>query len=159
MAWLSSGVLPCRKKNMMIPRVSMLLKSRASPDVRPFSLCDKKRLAIPHMNRPFFPTTLSIPFYVIGKYFSLRTYQHPLLYGNYSRGLCSNEARKLFSMVLTVLPPEYVDIRFPSCCGFVKWQSGLDSWTVRRCFSSLQVPLALRPNKTHIQCFSSVSSH
>jgi len=31
MAWISSGVLPCRKKNiLMTARVSMLLKSRAS---------------------------------------------------------------------------------------------------------------------------------
>ena len=41
--------------------VSMLLKSRASPDMLRFSLCNKKRLAIRHMNRPLFPTTLSIP--------------------------------------------------------------------------------------------------
>jgi len=47
--------------------VSMLLKSRASPDMLPFSLCNKKRLAIRHMNRPLFPTTLSIPSYDIGK--------------------------------------------------------------------------------------------
>ena len=43
--------------------VSMLLKSRASPDMLHFSLCNKKSLAIRHMNRPFFPTTLSIPSY------------------------------------------------------------------------------------------------
>ena len=30
----------------------MLLKSRASPDMLPFSLCNKNRLAIRHMNRP-----------------------------------------------------------------------------------------------------------
>ena len=48
-------------------RSSMLLKSRASPDMLPFSLCNKKRLAIRHMNRPLFPTTLSIPPYDIGK--------------------------------------------------------------------------------------------
>jgi len=45
----------------------------------PFSLCNKKRLAIWHMNRPLFPTTLSIPSYNIGKYVGLRTYQHPLV--------------------------------------------------------------------------------
>jgi len=33
----------------------------------PFSLCKKKRLAIPHMKRPLFPTILSIPSYDIGK--------------------------------------------------------------------------------------------
>ena len=49
------------KKNLMTARVSMLLKWRASPDMLPFSLCNKKRLAIRHMNRPLFPTTLSVP--------------------------------------------------------------------------------------------------
>jgi hypothetical protein len=55
-------------------RVSMLLKSRASPDMLPFSLCNKKRLTIRHMNRPSFPTTQSIPSYDIGKEVGLRTY-------------------------------------------------------------------------------------
>ena len=54
-------------KNLMTARVSMLLKLRASPDMLPFSLCNKKRLAIRHMNRPLFPTTLAIPSYDIGK--------------------------------------------------------------------------------------------
>jgi len=31
------------------------------------------------MNRPLFPTTLSIPSYDIGKYVGLRTYQQPLV--------------------------------------------------------------------------------
>jgi len=44
-----------------------LLKSRASPDMLPFSLCNKKRLAIGHINRPLIPTTLSIPSYDVGK--------------------------------------------------------------------------------------------
>jgi len=44
----------------------MLLKLRASPDMLPFSLCNNKSLAILHMNRPLFPTTLSIPSYDIG---------------------------------------------------------------------------------------------
>jgi hypothetical protein len=34
----------------MTASVSILLGSRASPDVLPFSLCNKKRLAIRHMN-------------------------------------------------------------------------------------------------------------
>jgi len=34
------------KKNLMAVRVSMLLKSRLSPDMLPFSLCIKKILAI-----------------------------------------------------------------------------------------------------------------
>jgi len=45
----------------------LLLKSRASPDMIPFSLCNKKILAILHMNRTLFRTTLSIPSYDIGK--------------------------------------------------------------------------------------------
>jgi hypothetical protein len=32
-----------------------------------FSLCKKKRLAVQYMNRPLFPTTLSLPSYDIGK--------------------------------------------------------------------------------------------
>ena len=69
-AWISFGALPYRgggKKNLLTVRVSMLLKSRASPDMLPFSLCNKKRLAIRHINRSLFPTTLSIPSYDIGK--------------------------------------------------------------------------------------------
>ena len=53
MAWISFGALPCRgKKNLMTARVSKLLKSRASLGMLPFSLCNKKRLAIWHVNRP-----------------------------------------------------------------------------------------------------------
>jgi len=47
----------------------------------PFRLCNKKRLAIRHTNRPLFPMTLSIPSY-IGKKVGLRTYQQPLVYTN-----------------------------------------------------------------------------
>jgi hypothetical protein len=39
----------------------------ASPDMLPYSLCNEKILAIPHMNRSLFPTILSIPSYDIGK--------------------------------------------------------------------------------------------
>ena len=67
MAWISFGALLCRgKKNLMTARVSMLLKSRASPGMLPFSLCNKKRLVIRHMSRPLFPTTISIPSYETG---------------------------------------------------------------------------------------------
>jgi len=59
--------------------VSMLLKSRASPDMFPLSLFNKKRLAIQHMSRPLFLTTLSIPSYDNGKKVVLRTYQQPLV--------------------------------------------------------------------------------
>jgi len=80
MAWISFGALPCRgKKNLMTTRVSMLLKSRALPDMLPFSLCNKKRLAIRHMNRSLFPKTLSILSYDIGKKVELRAYLHPLV--------------------------------------------------------------------------------
>ena len=80
--WREFPSAPCLagKKNLMTARVSMLLKSRASPDMLPFSLCNKIRLAIRHMNRPLFPTTLSIPSNDIGKQVGLRTYQPPLLH-------------------------------------------------------------------------------
>ena len=48
-------------------------------DVPPFRHCNKKRLAIRHMNRPIFPTKVTIPSYDIGKYVGLRTYQHPIV--------------------------------------------------------------------------------
>ena len=68
MAWISFSTLPCRgKKKLMTAHISTLLKSHMSPDMLPFSLCNKKRLAIRHMNRPLFPMTLSIPSYDIGK--------------------------------------------------------------------------------------------
>ena len=41
-----------KEKNLITARVFMLLKSRASPDMLPFSLCNKKRLGIRYMNRP-----------------------------------------------------------------------------------------------------------
>jgi len=73
MAWISFGALPCRgEKNLMTVHVSMLLKSRASPDVLPFSLCNEKRLAIRHINIPLVPKTQSIPSYDIGKLVGLR---------------------------------------------------------------------------------------
>ena len=67
------------KKNLMTAGVSMLLKSRASPEMLPFSLSNKKRLAIRHMNKTLFPKTLSIPSYDIGNYVGLRAYQHPFV--------------------------------------------------------------------------------
>jgi len=59
--------LALQEKSLMTALVSMLLKSRASPNLLPFSLCNKQTLAIRHMNRPLFPTTLLIPSYDIGK--------------------------------------------------------------------------------------------
>ena len=61
-----------QENNLMTARVSIFFKSRASPDMLPFSLCNKKRLAIRHMNKPL----LSIPPYDIGKYVWLKTYKH-----------------------------------------------------------------------------------
>jgi hypothetical protein len=46
----------------------------------PFSLYDKKRLAIGYMKRPLFPTTLTIPYYDIVKQFGIRAYQPPLVF-------------------------------------------------------------------------------
>ena len=47
MSRISFGALPCRrKKNLMTARVSLLLKSRASPDFLPFSLRKKEKTAI-----------------------------------------------------------------------------------------------------------------
>jgi hypothetical protein len=66
--WREVPSEPClaEKKILITARVSILLKSRASPDMLPFSLCNKKILAVRHMNRPVFPTTLSIPSYDMG---------------------------------------------------------------------------------------------
>ena len=74
--WLEFPSAPCLagEKKLMTARVSMLLKSRASPDMLRLSLFNKKRLANRHTNRPLFPTTLSIPSYDIVKYVGLRTY-------------------------------------------------------------------------------------
>jgi hypothetical protein len=69
----------------------MLLKSRASPGMLPFSLCNKKRLAIRHINTPLSATKLSIPSYDIGKYVGLRTYQHPLVV-TYRHGIVFQKA-------------------------------------------------------------------
>ena len=58
MAQISFSVLPCRKKNLMTARI-LLLKSCASPDMLPFSLCNKKRLAIRHMKSPLCNDTIN----------------------------------------------------------------------------------------------------
>ena len=74
-------------KNLLTTHVSMLLESRASPDVLPFNLCNKERLAIRHMNRPLFPKTQSIPSYDIGKQVGLRTYYYPLVHISWDHSL------------------------------------------------------------------------
>ena len=59
--WREFSSAPCLAgKNLMTVRVSMLSKSRMSLDMLPFSLCNKKRLAIRHMNRPLVPTNDTI---------------------------------------------------------------------------------------------------
>ena len=68
--WLefpSASYLAGHGGNMMTSRVSMMLKSRASPDMLVLSHCNKKSLAIRHMNRLLFPKTLSILSYDTGK--------------------------------------------------------------------------------------------
>ena len=87
----------------MTTRVSMLLKSRTLPDMLPFSLCNKKRLAIRHMNRPLFPTTLSIPSYNIRKQVRLRTYQHPLVIKELLNAL-RLKVELLWNMIFPLLP-------------------------------------------------------
>ena len=68
------------KNNIMTAPVAMLLKSRTSHTMLPFSLCNKKGLAIRHMNSFLFPTKLSIPSYYIEKLVGLRTYHHFLVH-------------------------------------------------------------------------------
>jgi hypothetical protein len=59
--------LALQKKPDNSSRLDVVKIARASPDMLPFSLCNKKRLAVRQMKRLLFPTTLSIPFYDIGK--------------------------------------------------------------------------------------------
>jgi len=68
--WREFPSAPClaEEKKSITARVSMLLKSRTSHDMLPFSSCNKKRIVIRHMNRPFFPMTISISPYDIGNF-------------------------------------------------------------------------------------------
>ena len=63
----------------MTARVSMLLKSRASPYMLAFSLCNKKRLAIRHMNGPPLSNDTIDSVVRHGEVVGLRAYQHPLV--------------------------------------------------------------------------------
>jgi len=94
----------------MTARVSMLLKWRASPVMLPFSLFNKKRLAIQHMNRALFPAALSIPPYDIGKYVGLRTYQHPLVQTRRQIYYQHDRASSDFSHVFR----QYLNHKFPN---------------------------------------------
>ena len=87
-----------------IRKVVRPAKSPQQPDMLPFSLCNKKTLAIRHMNRTLFPTTLSAPSYDIGKQVGLRTYQHPLV-------MCDSDHFP-FGRFLVQISPE-------TCCSFI----------------------------------------
>jgi hypothetical protein len=76
-AQIGQFLLGCKRP--MSRGIVMQEQDFPAPDMLPFSLCNNKRLAIQHMNRPLFPTTLSIPSYDISKYVGLRTYQHPFI--------------------------------------------------------------------------------
>ena len=71
--WREFPLEPClagggkKKKTFITAPISMLLKLHALSDMLPFSLCNKKMLAIWHMNRTLFPTARLIPSYDIGK--------------------------------------------------------------------------------------------
>jgi len=56
-----------KKKIDDISRLDVVEIARAPSNMLTFSLSNKKRLAVRQMNRPLFPTTLSIPSYDIGK--------------------------------------------------------------------------------------------
>jgi hypothetical protein len=75
--WREFSSAPCLAKKNLKVRVLILQKSRASPDMLLFSRGNKKSPAIRHMNKPLFPTTQSIPSYVVGEKVGLRSYQHP----------------------------------------------------------------------------------
>jgi hypothetical protein len=98
----------------MTGRVPMLKKSRASPDMHPFCICNKKNLALRHMNKPLFPTTLSIPSYDIGKYVIQRTYQQPnirLKYGLSQSKILKHPYRKKKKIIfLTQIKTEHLAI-------------------------------------------------
>ena len=64
-AWNYFGAVPCRKKNLMTASPCCWNRARRLTCFLSASV-NKKRLAIRHMNRPLFPTTLSIPSYDIG---------------------------------------------------------------------------------------------
>jgi hypothetical protein len=56
----------------MKDRITMLLKSRASRDMLPFRIGNKKKLVIRHLSGTIFQTTL-------GNYVGLRTYHHHIV--------------------------------------------------------------------------------
>jgi len=59
--------LSCRRKRNLDDRSRHdAVEMARVTSMLPFSLCNKKRLEIRHMNRPLFPRTLSIPSYDMG---------------------------------------------------------------------------------------------
>jgi len=59
--WREFPSAPClagKKKKLMTARVSMLLKLRASPDMLPFSLCNKKSCNSAHEQTPLSKDTI-----------------------------------------------------------------------------------------------------
>ena len=108
------------KKTLVTVRISMLLKLCSSPDMPPFSLCNKKRLAVRHMNRPLFPTTLSIPSYDIGKKVGLRTYQHPS-YSNISLTNMMLSNRRLYLSTAVFGPYSRLFWKFHLSSEELKW--------------------------------------
>ena len=67
MARISFGASPCREGKTWWQLASPCCWNRARHLTCFLSTSNKKRLSIRHMNRPLFPTTLSIPSYDIGK--------------------------------------------------------------------------------------------
>ena len=98
MEWISFGALPYKgKKNLMTARVSML-KSRAWPDMLPFSLCSKKSLATRHMNGPLFPTTLRRR--EVGRAKDLSAPPHICLFSCLMKGTQYESYCKIFCIIL-----------------------------------------------------------
>ena len=106
MAWIFFEALPWRgKKSLMRTRVSMLFESRASSDILPFSLSNKKRLAIRHMNRLHLPTKIFRPTtsgsMSVKGLFSITVYVAPLLtlIKKRRKWLCIAELQEAFKIL------------------------------------------------------------
>jgi hypothetical protein len=93
-AWISFGTFLAGGV-LMSAHVTMVLKSRLLPDMHFSSVCNKKSLAIQHLKIHFYPKTLSILSYDIGKKVGLRTYQHFLVHGS------STQSHRLQLLLLT----------------------------------------------------------
>ena len=67
MAWISFGALPCKEGKTWWQFASRCCWNRARRLTCFLSASVTRKVAILHLNRPLFPTTLSIPSYDIGK--------------------------------------------------------------------------------------------